>query len=182
MHHLKHQTTPQIPCPKAQSGFTLFEFLLYLGLSTLTMLVITMFLISLIEARIKNQTITEVEQQGLQIMQTITQTIRNSENIYAPTSGITAGTLSLDALDRANDPTAFDLQGNTMRIREGVATPIALVNSRLSVSNLTFQNTSRLNTPGTIRIQFTLTYNNTAGRREYSFTKTFTGSATLRQP
>jgi len=52
----------------------------------------------------------------------------------------------------------------------------------VTVSGLTFQNLSRSATPGTVRIQFTLTHVNPAGRNEYSFAKTFIGSATLRQP
>lgn len=140
-----------------QKGFTLIELLLYVSISALLLLVISLFLQMLLESRIKNQTIAEVEQQGLQVMQIITQAGRNAADI--------------------NFTNTFDLSSGVIRENS-----IALTNSRVTASGLTFQNFSRTNTPGTIRISFTLAHVNPEGRNEYSFTKTFTGSATLRQP
>jgi len=165
-----------------QKGFTLIELLLYVAISSVILLVISLFLQTLLESRIKNQTIAEVEQQGLRVMQIITQTIRNTEAINSPAQGASATILSLDVITGASDPTIFDLLGNTIRITEGVSSAVPLTNSRVTVSGLTFQNLSRSATPGTVRIQFTLTHVNPAGRNEYSFAKTFIGSATLRQP
>ena len=88
-------------------------------------------------------------------MQVITQTGRNATNI--------------------NFTTAFDLSAGTIRQNS-----IALTNSRIVASNLTFTNLSRAGTPGTIRIQFTLTHINPSGRNEYNYNKTFYGSASLR--
>lgn len=108
-----------------------------------------------LQSRVKNQTISEVEQQGNQVMQRITQAGRNATSI--------------------NFTSAFDLSAGT--IRENT---IALTNSRVVASNLTFQNLSRAGTPGTIRIQFTITHVNPQGQIEYDFSKTFYGSASLR--
>lgn len=166
----------------SQTGFTLIELLLYVAISSVMLLAISFFLQTLLESRIKNQTIAEVEQQGLQAMQIITQTARNAEAITFPITSTSASSLTLDVLSITNDPTVFDLSNNKIRITEGVSSPVELTNSRVTVSGLTFQNLSRAVTPGTIRIQFTITHVNPAGRNEYSFTKTFTGSATLRQP
>ena len=166
----------------SQPGFTLIELLLYVSITSIMLFVISLFLSTLLESRIKNQTIAEVEQQGLQVMQLITQTARNSEAITSPTIGASASSLTLDVITGANDPTIFDLSGGAIQMKEGAATAVALTNSRVTASALTFQNLSRAGTPGTIRIRFTLTHVNPAGRNEYSFTKTFTGSATLRQP
>ena len=60
------------------SGFTLVELLLYVGISSAILLASSLFLATLLESRIKNQTIAEVEQQGLAVMQIITQDIRNA--------------------------------------------------------------------------------------------------------
>lgn len=165
-----------------QQGFTLIELLLYVSISSVILLVTSLFLSSLLESRIKNQTIAEVEQQGLQVMQIITQTARNAEVITSPALGASASSLTLDVITVANDPTIFDLAGGAIRITEGGGSAISITNSRVTASALTFQNLSRASTPGTVRIQFTLTHVNPAGRNEYSFTKTFVGSATLRQP
>lgn len=163
-------------------GFTLIELILYVGIASILLLAISFFLAMLIQSRIKNQTIAEVEQQGLQVMQIITQTARNSEAITSPAPGASASLLTLDVINVANDPTVFNISSNAIRVTEGINSAIALTNSRVNVSNLTFQNLSRANTPGAIRIQFTITHINPEGRNEYSFAKTFIGSATLRQP
>jgi len=163
-------------------GFTLIELLLYVSISSIILLVTSVFLSTLLQSRIKNQTIAEVEQQGAQVMQSITQTARNAENITSPAQGASAAALTLDVITGANDPTIFDISGGAIRIKEGTGSAVSFTNSRVTASGLTFQNLSRASTPGTVRIQFTLTHINPAGRNEHNFAKTFIGSATLRQP
>jgi len=169
---------------QANRGFTLIELLLYVAISSAILLITSLFLQILLESRVKNQTIAEVEQQGLQVMQLITQTARNAEAIPSPAPSASAASLTLDVITASSDPTIFDLDllSGAIRIKEGGGAVIPLTNSRVTASALTFQNLSRGSTPGTIRIQFTLTHINPEGRNEYFFTKTFTGSATLRQP
>lgn len=166
----------------SNQGFTLIELLLYVAISGVILLVISLFLQTLLESRIKNQTIAEVEQQGLQVMQLITQTIRNADTINSPAIGASAATLSINTYTAGNNPTVFDLSSGVIRIKEGVGSAIALTNARITASALNFQNLSRVSTPGTIRISFTITHSNPAGRNEYNFSKTFYGSASLRQP
>lgn len=139
-----------------KKGFTLIELLLYVSIIGAIIFSVAGFLSLLMQSRVKNQTIAEVEQQGVQVMQIITQTGRNATDI--------------------NFPSAFDLSGGV--IHENT---IALTNSRVDASALTFQNLSRAGTPGTIRIQFTLTHVNSSGRNEYDYTKTFYGTASLRK-
>lgn len=165
-----------------QRGFTLIELLLSVGISSIMLLIISVFLSLLIESRIKNQTVAEVQQQGVQVIETITQIARNAENINTPSQGANAPSLSLDVIVSGNDPTVFDLSGGVIRVVEGAGSPVALTNARVAASALVFQNLSFAGTPGTVRIQFTLTHINPTGRNEYSFAKTFIGSATLRQP
>ncbi|MEK6714124.1 MAG: type II secretion system protein [Nitrospirota bacterium] len=138
-----------------QKGFTLIELLLYVSIVGAIIFSVAGFLSLLMQSRVKNQAISEVEQQGVQVMQLVTQTGRNATNI--------------------NFSSVFDLSGGTIR-----QNTIALTNSRVVASNLTFQNLSRTGTPGTIRVQFTLTHINPEGRNEYNYSKTFYGSASLR--
>lgn len=136
-------------------GFTLIELLLYVSIVGAIIFSVAGFLSLSMQSRVKNQTIAEVEQQGVQVMQIITQAGRNTTDI--------------------NFTSAFDLSGGVIRQNS-----LALTNSRVVASALTFQNLSRAGTPGTIRIQFTLTHVNPSGRNEYDYIKTFYGSATLR--
>lgn len=161
-------------------GFTLIELLLYIAVASVMLLVISIFLSLLLQSRIKNQTMVEVEQQGAQAMQLITQTARNAEAITSPAPGASASSLMLDVITVANDPTVFDLASGVIRIKEGTDSTIALNNSRITASALTFRNLSRVGTPGTVHIQFTFTHANPEGRNEYNYSKTFVGSATLR--
>ncbi len=163
-----------------QKGFTLIELLLCVSVIGLVVFSFTGFLSLLMQSRVKNQTVAEVEQQGIQVLQIITQTGRNAETINSPPVGVSDSSLSLDVVTTANDPTVFDLSSGVIRIQEGVNPAVSLTNSRITVSDLTFQNLSPTGTPGTIRIQFTLTHINPSGRNEFNYNKTFYGTATLR--
>lgn len=163
-----------------QKGFTLIELLLYVSIVAALVLFLSVFLSLLMQSRVKNQTISEVEQQGIYLMQTITQIARNAEAIVSPTIGASASSATFDVVTAASDPTVFDISGGVIRISEGAGSPISLTNTRVVASNLTLQNLSRTSTPGTLRIQFTLTHINPEGRQEYNFSKTFYGTASMR--
>lgn len=163
-------------------GSTLIELLLYVSMFAVLLLIVSNFLILLLTSRVKQQTIAEVEQQGMQVMHLITQTVRNAENITMPAPGRRASSLTVDVLPRNNDPTVFDISAGMIRISEGTNPAIALTNNHVSASDLQIQNLASADTPGVIRIRFTLQHLNPSGRNEYDYVKTFTASASLRQP
>lgn len=164
-----------------QRGFTLIELLLYVSLSAMLLLAIAGVLFMVLQARVKNQTITEVEQQGVQAMQLMTQTARNAQNIHSPDSGSSAESVSFDVVATAADPTVFSVSSGVLRMTEGASPAVALTNSQVSVTAFSVQNVSRAGTPGAVRIQFTLSYAAGSGRNEYAYSKTFYATATLRQ-
>lgn len=168
---------------KAKNGVTLIEILLYISLAAVILLSVTMFLSVLLQSRVKNQTIAEVEQQGAQVLQIFSQTARNSQGIILPEAGGSGPVVLLAVSDIEKTPTVFGLSdiGSTINISEGTDPPIPLTSSRVKASNLTFQNLSRADTPGTIRIQFTLSHTNPSKRNEFEYKKTFYGSATIRK-
>lgn len=163
-----------------QAGFTLIELLLYTSLMGIIVLAVSQFFTLIISSRVKNQTVAEVEQQGLYVSQVLGQTIRNAETITFPLAGNTSSQLTLDVPIAGNDPTIFDLSGTVFQIKKGEATAVPLTNNKVNVSSLTFQNVSRSNSPGSIKYQYTITYINSSGRNEYNFSKVFYGSASLR--
>lgn len=160
-------------------GFTLIELILYIGISSFILLAITLFATLMVQGRIKSEVINEVEQQGYQTMQIITQAIRNAQNISSPTSG-SAQILSLNMSDGSVDPTQFTLQNGKIYIQEASNQAINLTNNQVEAGSLNFTNLSRQNTPGIIHIEFTLSHINPEGKNEYSFQKTFKSSASLR--
>ena len=153
------------------NAFTLIELILYIGIASILLVTISSFLFILLESRVKNQTIAEVEQQGIQAMQIVN----------SPTQGTSGSTLSLDVITAGNDPTVFDLSSNTLQITEGSGGAVSITNSRIIVSDLTFRNLSYSNAQGAIKIEFTLTHINPEGRQEYGYSKTFYGSASIRK-
>lgn len=163
-------------------GFTIIELLLYVSIASIMFIAITVFIATLLESRVKNQTIAEVEQQGLAVAQTMTSIIRNADTLSAPTIGSTGTSATLTVVDGAKSPTVFDLSSGVLRIKEGNGTATALTNDQVVASGVSFQNLSRVGTPGTLRIQYTIASNNSSGRFEYQFQKTFVTTATLHQP
>jgi len=166
---------------KNNNGSTLIELILYISLATGMLLVISMAFSIFFYSLIKNQTILEVDQQGAQIMQIVTQTIRNANSVNSPALGINDASLSLSVPDPLSNPTIFALSGNEINITEGLNPEVSLTNtSRIIASGLLFENLSRNLTPNTIGISFTLSHVNSSGRNEYNYSRTFYGSASLR--
>ena len=126
-----------------QPGFTLIELLLYVSISASLLLATSIFLSMLLQSRIKNQTVAEVDQQGIQVLQTVTQATRNAEVLTSPAQGASASSLVVDVIPGAADPTVFDLSGGVIRITEGAGAAVGLTNSRITASALSFQNLSR---------------------------------------
>ncbi len=162
------------------TGFTLVEIVLYVTIFMGILIASSSIFNTAIQSRVKSQTISEVEQQGAQAIQAMTQTIRNATAINSPSTGASATSLSVNVVSGANSPTIFDLSGGQLRIKEGVASAVPLNNTRVTASSLIFYNLTRASTSGIISFQFTLTHVNPANQQEYNYSRVFYGSASLR--
>ena len=166
---------------KIKNGFTLVELLIYIVIVGIVIGSISTFFVLLIQTRAKNQTVSEIEQQGTQIIELMTQTLRNATAINSPAIATSGSTLSLNVSDLSKSPTVFDISGSEIRITEGAGQPVVLTNTtRLTASNLVFENLSRPGTAGIVRVHFTLTHINSGNRNEFEFAQTFWGSGALR--
>ncbi len=165
---------------KNRGGFTLVELLLYAAMLSIIIFSVGIFLNLTLQSRTKNQVIAEVEQQGILAMQRMMQVVRNSNLINSPATGASGSTLSVNMPQAALSPTVFALSGGAVTITEGTGATVSLTNNLVSVTGLTFTNVSRASTPGTVRVQFTITYINNSGRNEYDYSKTFDSDASLR--
>ncbi len=161
-------------------GFTLIELLLYITIVGILLVSVSVFLGMALQSRIKNQSIIEVNQQGLAIMEYMTQTIRTSTSITSPALGATASNLTVVVPTGALSPTIFDLSGTTLQVKEGAGAAVPLTNSNVQVTSLSFVNVSRSATAKALQISFTLSRTNNNGRNEYTYQKTFTSSVALR--
>ena len=174
---LLHNMSPKLFSTK---GFTLIEMLLYVAICSIILISLVTFLSFLLNAGVKNQTIAEVEQNGLQVTQFMTQIIRNAKSITTPSLATSSSTLSIKTVSTTTDPTLFYVASGTLRIKEGSGSGIPLTSGKVTVSSLVFKNTSASSTDGgSIDISFVVSYINQSNTNEYSFSKTFNATASF---
>lgn len=97
-----------------QAGYTLIELLLYVAIIGSLLASITFFFGIVVDARIKNQSVSEVNDQGMALMDTITQTIHNANSITAPTIGTNGSSLTLAVPTGSLSPTIFNSSAATL--------------------------------------------------------------------
>lgn len=163
-----------------RGGFTLIEILLSVSIAAAILAGLGALLFLSLGIKEKAETMSEVELTGMLALAEITQTIRNAEAVVGPLPGGTSATLTLDVPELPRDPTVYTNSGGELRISEGGSPAVSLTGPRVVASNLVFQNLSRPGTRGTVKITFTLGYANQSGRAEFTHSRTFFGSATLR--
>jgi type II secretory pathway pseudopilin PulG len=165
----------------SQTGFTLLELLLYVAIVGMLLLALAYFFVGTASTRIGGQIENDVNQQATFAMETITQTIRNSDSITAPAANVSGAQLTLAMTPSTVSPTIFALSSGVLTIKEGAGTVVPLTSSSVVVSNLTFSNASKASTPGSVQISFTMASSSTSNRSEFSYSKTFTTTASVRQ-
>ncbi|MEN9552241.1 MAG: hypothetical protein RI935_618 [Candidatus Parcubacteria bacterium] len=166
---------------KHPKGFTLVEMALYVGICSVVLFSLSTLFATLVSSRVKNQIITEVNQQGAFVMNTITYAVRNGVSIQSPASGSASSTLIITSSNPAINPSIIYGSSSRVVIRESTSTEIFLTNTRVIVNSLLFENVSSSTTDTVIRVSFTISGNTNSTKQEFNYSKTFTGSATLRQ-
>lgn len=162
---------------KLKKGFSLVETLLYIAIVSTIIIALTSFLSVNQNTASRNQTVNEVEQQGAQVMQLITQTIRNATSVTTPIVGTPSSTLTLVVADGTKSPTIFDLASGAIRIKEGTGTAFNITSNKVTVTALSFTNLKPGTQKDSIKIQFTLSYNNPGARQVFNYSQTFYGTA-----
>lgn len=172
----------RLPRRYDQNGFTLVEVILYVGIFSLIISGIVGLAALSIAQRTKNQTRADLDYQGQAVMSLITKSIRQAKSVTSPSPGSSDSTLTLAMNDPSVDPTIFDdlnhASFDSVEINEA-GTTSQLTNSRVTLSNLKFSNMSVGSTTNSIMVQFDLTYRNQLNRREFDYTQSFSGGATI---
>ncbi|EKD43859.1 MAG: hypothetical protein ACD_72C00096G0004 [uncultured bacterium] len=159
--------------PKKNSGFTLIELLLYITLAAIILLAVNLFIASILQSRIKNETIINIENQGQSIIQLITQNIHNTKQVNLPNQ------TTLQITDANNQPIVFSLADGVINlIQNNIVYP--LISSRTMVTNLKFTNLSTNPSTPSIKIEFTLQSINPNERNENEYIQNFYATATTR--
>ncbi len=163
-----------------KNGFTLIELLLYSAVSVTIILATSALYATIMQVHLKTQTIATVEEQGAHIALVMTQTIRNARRIATPTPATEDVVLQATMNDPNVDPTIFRLVNGTLIVSQGKHNSEALNNTRVAITDLTFQNASPSAQFDSIKMQFTVMRTSTEARNEFSYSKTFSATASIR--
>jgi type II secretory pathway pseudopilin PulG len=166
---------------KYSDGFTLIELLLYVGLAGAVLLGVSIFLSVILSSQVKNRAISEVEQQGRQIVFLIQSAVEGGAIVNIPAIGASSSSLSIGRDESMINPIIFDLSGGKIRITEGSGLPVELNSDWTTAANLLFENTATSGTPDLIRFSFDLSYINDNSRQEFNYSKTFYGSVGIKK-
>lgn len=160
---------------KDNRGFTLVELLLYIFVASGILLSIVALVALLIQSRVKNQTISLVEQQGTQIIQLVTQEINNAKAITSPSAGNSGNVLQFQ--DMSGQAEQISLVSTTLFLNKN-SKDYFLNPTTIQVSNWQIKNLG-VAAHDSIKIQFDLNYNNLSGLNQYSYSQTFYATANI---
>lgn len=126
---------------RTRSGVTLVELLIYLGLLGVVGGGIVFLLFSSSEDRIHQEVRASVEQEGVQLLQSLVSRIERAERVLLPPRLATGSILALQVSGIAEDPTIIVSQSGTLILIQR-ETKRLLSSPQLTVSELRFRNTS----------------------------------------
>jgi len=164
---------------KNKKGMSLIEMLLYVAIMGILIAGITSFIIFNKKISDRNEAINEVEFQSSEIVEVISQTIRNAKSVTEPAFQATGSQLSL-TVDAPDSTIIFGFSSGKVTIKRGTASATNLNSDQVAVSNLSFKNLGNAETNGSINFQFDATYLNPGNKSELNYAKTFFGSGSLR--
>lgn len=162
---------------KNRKGVSFIELIIYIAIMGILTAAMTSFIVSNQKIGNRNEAVNEVEFQGNEIVEIISQTIRNSISVNGPDLGNTSSQLSLETDDGA---IVFDLSSGNVTIKRGSASATDLNSDRVEISNLNFENFGNPSTGGSVHFQFNAQYLNPGNREEINYSRTFSGTGSLR--
>lgn len=137
-------------------GTTLVELLLFLAFFALSSGVILAFFFSTSEQRIRQQTVMIVDQSGIQLLQSISNRIRNAEKIIDPPLGSSGSILTLQMPQEDENPNIIALQSGALIVITHDSLS-ALGSDRVEVTDFSVRNTSSATDRQSALVSFTLT-------------------------
>lgn len=138
---------------KALSGFTLMEIVIYMGLLSILLVVLTTIFLSILDAQLESQTISSVQQDGRFVINKLIYDINRANDISVPANvGEESNTLEL-SIGGANYK--YDLAGGKLRLN--INNNINSLNGfDTTISNLTFQRLGKVGGKNSIKVGFTI--------------------------
>jgi type II secretory pathway component PulJ len=137
-----------------KQGFTLVEFLLYLGLLSIFLVILADIFVSIIEVRLASESISSVEQDERFITARLIYDINRAASVTAPASpGDVSSTLALVINGISH---TYQLNGGNLELTNNLGAD-QLNSGEAQISNLSFKRVGNAGGKPTIQLQFTVT-------------------------
>ena len=133
------------------------EILLFMAIFAVCSGVVISLLFTSTEQRVQQQAIAQVDQSGIQLLQTLTRRIRRAERVLYPTQGSSGSVLALRMAQNAEDPTILALQTGALLLGEYNTIRPLTSTGELLVTNFIVRNTSALDSRQSVEISFSIT-------------------------
>jgi len=143
-------------------GFTLLEAIIYIGLSGVVLVAVTLFSLEFTLTKSKSTALARANRYVQFASARIAYEIRAADGINYASSVFDAnpGTISLETADAGTNPTVISVSGNALVIQQGAGDPVALTPADLEVSNFTVEDVADENSSRSIRYSLNLAYVN----------------------
>lgn len=134
-------------------GFTIVELLIFFGLTTIFLTVLTDLFVSIFDVKRESEATSAVEQDGRYIMSRLVYDVSRSSAVTTPDSlGSSASSLVLTI---GGSSSAYAVSSGVLNLTDSGGT-YRINSSETSVSNLTFQRLGDAITNETVRVTFTV--------------------------
>lgn len=163
--------------PRLRPATTLVELLIFMGILGVVIGVTIPLLFSATENRLLQTTISIVEQNGAQVLGSISQRIRSAEKILTPTAGQTGSVLVLQTASGSTDPTMIGLNSGALIIIEHL-TRDTVSTEQVAVTNFIVRNTSTSASRQSVSLSFVVS-RTIRLQQPHSYTRSFETTVSL---
>ena len=167
---------------KPEKGISIIEVLVYIGVFSLIMVIVTSFVFWFVRSNTKAKVMREVLDSSKKVMELITQEIKESEYIYLPTTSATQLSLKTKKYPAPGEEFSyidFYLCDSRICMKKESQDPIYLTPESIEVNNLVFTQVMSGDYLS-IRINLGVNYNNINNRPEYEASVDLTSAASSR--
>lgn len=125
---------------KTKQGFTLIEFLIYIGLLSILLAIMSQVFLATLSIRTESEGATNIQQDGRYILSRLTYDVYRAKSISAPAVGSTGGALSLTITENGTDVSyRYSTASGNLWLTIGAANPVQLNSSTVTLTAFSIQ-------------------------------------------
>ncbi len=159
---------------------SLVEVLLYMALLSGMIFAIGGVVREMFTARNKQQSVIEVENEAMMVMQLLKRDLKDAQSISAPAPGATGNTLTYARTGTPAYNRSYSLNGGVLQQTTTPGSTTLLTSNRVVLSNLSFRRVAVSTTLSVVNVSFTASYSNPGGRNDLSYQRNYATSIVIR--